>query len=212
MSLPANLPWLTNAAALAVLAVATLRLPWYKLRGDAEAQRVFFMAALALALLRGFNSHALAGVQLNFIGAMVATLMFGPRFALWAMLPASLLGWAFNAAWLGPGADFLVTAAAPVLLAQGWSRLAERFLPPNLFIYLIVQAFFGGALTLAACNVLKAAASAWLGLDHAGFYLLATAPMMFGEAFLSGGAMTLIVVYRPQWCSSFDDARYLRKR
>ena len=33
-----------------------------------------------------------------------------------------------------------------------------------------------------------------------------------GEAFLTGGAMALIVVYRPHWCSTFDDARYLRPR
>ena len=39
--------------------------------------------------------------------------------------------------------------------------------------------------------------------------ILATPLMMFGEAFLSGGAMALIVVYRPHWCSTFDDARYL---
>ena len=33
-----------------------------------------------------------------------------------------------------------------------------------------------------------------------------------GEAFLTGGVMALIVVYRPHWCSTFDDARYLRPR
>ena len=55
-------------------------------------------------------------------------------------------------------------------------------------------------------------AAAWLELPGAGFYLLATPLMMFGEAFLTGGAMALIVVYRPHWCSTFDDARYLRPR
>jgi uncharacterized membrane protein len=35
--------------------------------------------------------------------------------------------------------------------------------------------------------------------------------MMFGEAFLSGGALALMVAYRPQWLASFDDARYLRR-
>jgi uncharacterized membrane protein len=55
----------------------------------------------------------------------------------------------------------------------------------------------------------KAGASAWLGIGDPGFYLISAVPMMFGEGFLSGGAMALVVVYRPQWCATFDDQRYL---
>ena len=28
-------------------------------------------------------------------------------------------------------------------------------------------------------------------------------------AFITGGALTLLVVYRPQWVATFDDARYI---
>ena len=68
----AALQWLAGAVALAVLALAVPRLPWHKLQGDPEAQRVLGMATMALVLLRVFNTHGLAGVQLNFTGAMVA--------------------------------------------------------------------------------------------------------------------------------------------
>ena len=30
--------------------------------------------------------------------------------------------------------------------------------------------------------------------------------------FFTGGTMAMIVAYRPQWCASFDDARYLSRR
>ncbi|QLQ27184.1 energy-coupling factor ABC transporter permease [Pseudoxanthomonas mexicana] len=208
----AALQWLAGAVALAVLALAVPRLPWHKLQGDPEAQRVLGMATMALVLLRVFNTHGLAGVQLNFTGAMVAVLMFGPAFALWALAVASLVAWPFGYAWLGPGPDFLATAAVPVALGWAWSRFCERRLPPNLFLYVLVQGFLGGALAIAASNLGKYLAAAWLELPGAGFYLLATPLMMFGEAFLTGGAMALIVVYRPHWCSTFDDARYLRPR
>jgi hypothetical protein len=33
--------------------------------------------------------------------------------------------------------------------------------------------------------------------------------LAFGEATLTGMALTLMVVYRPQWVATFDDARYL---
>ena len=125
---------------------------------------------------------------------------------------ASLVAWPFGYAWLGPGPDFLATAAVPVALGWAWSRFCERRLSPNLFVYVLVQGFLGGALAIAASNLGKYLAAAWLELPGAGFYLLATPLMMFGEAFLTGGAMALIVVYRPHWCSTFDDARYLRPR
>jgi uncharacterized membrane protein len=34
----------------------------------------------------------------------------------------------------------------------------------------------------------------------------------FAEAWLNGAAITLMVVYYPQWVGSFDDRRYLFKR
>jgi uncharacterized membrane protein len=33
--------------------------------------------------------------------------------------------------------------------------------------------------------------------------------LMFGEAFLNGMAMTLLVAYRPRWVSTFHDHWYL---
>ncbi|WP_313927994.1 energy-coupling factor ABC transporter permease [Pseudoxanthomonas sp.] len=209
---PVLLPWTSAVLGVSLLAVAATRLPWHKLRDDEEAQRVLGIATMALLLLRIFNTHGLAGVQLNFIGAMVAVLMFGPAFALWALAVVSLVAWPFGYVWLGPGPDFLATAVVPVALGWAWSRWCERRLPPNLFAYVLVQGFVGGALAIAACNLAKYLVAMWLDMPGASFYLLATPLMMFGEAFLCGGVMALVVVYRPQWCSTFDDARYLRPR
>jgi uncharacterized membrane protein len=34
--------------------------------------------------------------------------------------------------------------------------------------------------------------------------------MAWAEAFLTGAAITLMVVYQPGWVATFDDRRYLR--
>lgn len=192
-----------------VLAWAAWRLPWYKLRGDPEALRVLLFATLALAAMRWFNADALQGVRLHFVGATVATLMFGARFALWAMAIVSLAARVMGSAWYGWAPDFLVCGVSGIVVSEAVGRFIERRLPPNLLIYVWVRGFLGGALAIAAAHLLKAAIAAWLEDPAAAAYLAATPPMMFGEGFFCGAAMALIVVYRPAWCATFDDARYL---
>lgn len=203
---------LAFAAACLVLALAARRLPWYKLRGDPEALRVLLLTTVALAALRWFNADALQGVKLHFVGATVAALMFGARFALWSMAAASLAAWAMGAAWFGWAPDFLVAGASGVLVTEAFGRFVERRLPPNLLIYVWVRGFFGGALAIAVANALKATVAALRDEPSVAAYLAATPPMMFGEGFFCGAAMALIVVYRPQWCATFDDARYLDRQ
>ena len=210
----AGVPEAVQVAALAasavVLASTARRLPWHKLEGDREAQRVLLLATFGLAALRWFNADALAGSSLHFLGAAIASLMFGPGFALWALAVASLLAWVGETAWLGWGPDFLACGVVPVLVARALFRFEQARLPPNLFVYGLVNGFLCGGLSMLASQLAKAGASAWLDVGQPGVYLASAVPMMFGEGFLSGGAMALVVVYRPHWCATFDDRRYLR--
>jgi uncharacterized membrane protein len=48
----------------------------------------------------------------------------------------------------------------------------------------------------------------YLAADYLPWFAL----MAWAEAFTTGAAITLMVVYRPAWVATFDDARYLRRR
>jgi uncharacterized membrane protein len=49
-------------------------------------------------------------------------------------------------------------------------------------------------------------------VTHVGPEYFAVLPLMsFGEAFVNGMVMAMMVVYRPKWVMSFDDRLYLRK-
>lgn len=199
--------------ALVVLAQAARRLPWFKWRGDRDAQRAWLVFVAVLIALRFAVFDQIPGLRLHFLGAAVATLMFGRAFALWAMAFVSLGAWLGGAGvWMGPALDFLVCGAVPVFWMQWQHEQVQRRLPNHLFVYVFVTAFFGGALTAFFSQVARAA---WLwstdahalAIEH---YLIAAPLMMFGEAFFTGGTLAILVVYRPQWVASFDDARYLR--
>ncbi|NLW96403.1 energy-coupling factor ABC transporter permease [Luteimonas wenzhouensis] len=199
-------PWLLAAVLLARTAPALRR---HLAGADAEALRVLVVATLALAAMRWFNTAALQGVMLHFLGATIATLMFGAGAACWVMAASSLAGALMGAAWHGWAMDFLATGALPVAVSAAASRAARTWLPRNIFTYVMLNAFAGGALAMAASMLAKAAVVAWLGGRTLAAYLAATPMLMFAEAFFAGTVMVLVVVYRPHWCRSFDDRDYL---
>jgi len=201
--------WAAWLAAALVLARGLPALRRHVAGADAQARRILLLATIALAAMRWFNTAALQGVMLHFLGATVATLMFGAGTACWVMAVASLAGVLLGASWHGWAADFLVTGALPVAVTALVSWAARTWLPRNVFTYVMLNAFAGAALAMAASLLAKAAVTAWLGGRALAAYLAATPMLMFAEAFFAGGVMVLVVVYRPHWCRSFDDRAYL---
>jgi uncharacterized membrane protein len=201
-------------AALAVLAWALRGMPWHRL-ADRESATVFVVVLLALLAMRAMSVTLLPGMALHLVGAAIATLMFGWRFALLALAAAGLLDSAWTGtAWLGLPWDFLFGAALPV--AGVWWLLAagRKWLPRNPFAYVFGAAFAGGALAMLLAQGSKAALMLALGLSDADtvaeHYLLTLPAMMFSEAFFSGGTLAILAIYRPQWVATFDDDFYLR--
>ena len=213
-ALPAAVELAAWGLSLAALAYAGRRLPWFKLRGDSEAQHVLFGALLALVLLRFAVFDRIPGLHLHFLGAGIVCLMFGAAFALWAMAMASAAAALSPAGvWLGWAPDFLVCGVIPVLWMALAQRAVERRFSRNPFIYVFLIAFFAAALMALLSQLAKAAVVAGLvagAAPDAAFAYLVSAPlMMFGEAFLTGGTLALLVAYRPQWVASFDDRKWL---
>ena len=197
------------------LVLAARQLPWFKLRGDSEAQHVLFAAILAICVLRFAVFDRIPGLHLHFLGAGIVCLMFGTAFALWVMALASLAAALSPAGvWLGVGPDYLACGLIPVLFLHAVRRQVERRLPGNPFVYVFLIAFFGAGLAVLLGQLFKAAMTAGLvdgaARDAAMGYVISAPLMVFGEAFLTGGALALMVAYRPQWVASFEDAHWLK--
>lgn len=217
-ALPAWATALGWVLALLVLAASARGLRAERFRGaaGAEARRVLLVATLAVIALRWFNTAALQGVVLHFLGATAATLMFGAWAACWMLALASLAGVLLGAAWQGSWPlDFLLSGALPVAVTVAVGIAAMRWIPANIFTFVMVNAFAAAALAMAASSLATAALAALLSGPEAALggpataYLAATPLLMSGEAFLTAGVVVMVVVYRPQWCAGFDDRTYL---
>lgn len=214
MSVPPVADSLAWAGAVAVLGGGLRGLHWPRLAEPASAA-VFGAVLLALCLMRIASVPLAPGLELHFSGAAIATLMFGWRYALFALaLATGVDAVATGAAWIGAPWAFLVGGALPV--AGTWWLLAatRRWLPRNPFSYFLGAAFAGGMLSLALAQAGRGLVAALVGADGAGSqlrdYLLSLPAMMFGEGFFTGGALAILATWRPQWVATFDDDFYLR--
>jgi len=146
VTLPPPGQWLGVAIACVILAWAAWRLPWEKVRGDAEAQRIFAIFIAVVILLRAPSTQTVMGINLHFLGASIATLMFGARFALVALAVVSAAWALLGRVWLGWGWDFIANDAIPVAVTAGFGALVTRKLPAHIFIYIFGNAFFAAGL------------------------------------------------------------------
>ncbi len=213
-------------AQLAFLPYALLMLwavrsaPWKRL-ADNEQLHVWLATIVALTLVWSLKAGAKPGLHLHLIGATAFTLMFGRQLAI-VGLSVVLAAVTFNAGlkgvagWQAYALNALALIIVPVFVAHAIWCFTERFLPPNIFVFFFVAAFFGGALAALASGLFSGlmlwAAGVYtaelLFSDYLPFFIL----LGFAEAWLNGAAITLMVVYFPRWVGSFDDRRYLWRK
>ena len=199
--------WLT-------VVIVLWRAPWWHLR-DASAANILFGATVIVALIWTMKAGFISALNLHLLGATLLTLMFGWAFAIQSLLVILAIN-VFNGHgnWAAFPFNAIVLVLVPVLVSHGLFTLVDRKLPNHFFIYIFVCAFFGAALAMASA-ITTATLMHWLSGAHSlaylryNFYAYALL-IMFPEAFLTGMFMTLFVLYRPHWVSTFDDARYLK--
>lgn len=209
----AAIGWIVAAP---VLALALLRAPWSRF-ADGEQVHVWYGTLFALILLWSIQATVGEGFTFHLLGIAALTLIAGPALALVGSAAVVLvLMLVQGGAWASGPLAWGTMAALPVAVTWATLRLAERRLPPNFFVYVFVVAFFGAALSLIAAG-LAGALVLTLGAGRPaelvfGDYVPYLVYLAFGEATLNGMALTLLVVYRPQWVATFDDRRYIKGR
>ena len=217
MDLPASLfapgPLLAcNALAGFALALAAWRVDWKRLPGEAlNAWMGACVLVMALWLMKGGLKP---GLSFHLLGATVFTLLMGPWLALLALaLVLAALAAGGHGDWPSLGFNWLLAGAMPVGVSAAVLAFCRRHLPAQLFVYVFVNAFLTGGLSLFLCGAGGVAALGLAGAYPADYLLDEALPFYFllswSEAFISGLVMAILIVYRPQWVATFDDVRYL---
>ncbi|MDP1896640.1 MAG: energy-coupling factor ABC transporter permease [Sulfurimicrobium sp.] len=190
--------------------------PWRRLR-DNEQLHLFLGMCVGLMLLWSIKTGIRPGLNFHLLGATVFTLMFGPWLAI-AGLGVVLLGVTLSglSGWENFSVNGLLMGVLPVMVSYLIYRLVDGKLPNHVFVYIFLNAFVGAAIAMALTGLAATGLLALAGAYTADYLISNYLPyfllMGWSEALLSGMMLTLLVVYRPQWVATFDDARYIRNK
>ncbi|MCM2313157.1 MAG: hypothetical protein NDI84_17345, partial [Steroidobacteraceae bacterium] len=192
----------TFVLAGATLVLAAVSAPWRVWLEDRERQWVWLASLGVLVGLWSMKAGFTPGLSLRFLLVTTLTLMHGWQLAvIGGAMALAVLNVVGVAASPSLGADLLCVVIVPAVATVQIHQLVHARLPHNYFIYFFVTVFAGSALAYNLAGLARVtllATSGSLDAAHVGPEYFAVLPLMsFGEAFVNGLVMAMMVVYRP---------------
>lgn len=210
-------PWLWTSWLLytGCTLLAVIRAAWFRL-GQSDSSNIYFGTIVVLLLLWSINAEILPGQGFHFLAVTTMTLMFGWEFAFLAVqVVIAVLILEGRGSWETFALNALLLGALPAIFTQGLLHLSRRFLPRNYFVYIFINAFLA-----ATAGILLIGLATWLLLlantvyrpDQLENFLLVFAMAAIPEGTLNGMTMSILVVYKPGWVTTFRDEVYFYKK
>lgn len=192
---------------------------------EGAQQHAWLAGLVCVALLWTLQVRLGNGPGFGLLGVALYVLLFGAARGMLGLLLALVLHHLLaGGSWLALGASGLLFAVLPALVTAALQRAVARWLPKNLFIFIIGNGMFvtlaATALTsvlllllslgLAASTAVHAAADAAVAptahlADYIGYSLL----LAWGEALVSGMIFSALVIFTPRVVLTYRQDLYL---
>jgi uncharacterized membrane protein len=180
------------------------------------AEHAWLGAIVAASFLWQLHVRSPVGLDFGLLGGALFALVFGRARAVVGLLAALALHTLMaGGSWFNFGINGVLLAVVPACSASVLQRLIERWLPRNVFVFIIGNGLFvtmavtalASALLLAAASASAQAALRQLD-EHIAYSLL----LAWGEALVSGMIFSALVVFLPQIVLTYRQDTYLPPR
>lgn len=155
------------------------------------------------------------GLIFHFYGASLLTAMFGPAIALAILFPVAFLGiYAIQGNYEAASQHYLMVCVLPTLFAYLSIKIIQRFIPKHLFVLILGNGYVAAFMSVVLSGTLLLLARLIMGeanqLDLEG-WLLGLIIIAFMEGSLSGMLLAILLIFRPQWVSTYNEEVYMSR-
>ncbi|HEY0665435.1 MAG TPA: energy-coupling factor ABC transporter permease [Gallionella sp.] len=219
MNLPASLfgnelLWLANLLFAALLVRALRLAPWRDLLRNHIRFNALVGLLLGITAFWQLSAGIRPGFNFHLLGATLFVLMFGWQIALITLTVVMCGTWIYrDMDMVALGLNGLLMLAIPVLFSEWLLRASQRYLPKNLFLFVLWNGFvcaaFAIALMIAATTLLLLAFTHYTWAEIQYHYFIPAPILIFAEAFATGAMITGFTVAQPEAVLNFSDRDYL---
>ena len=203
---------LINLALLTVAMFAALLLrPWRMLAGSVRTTPLLATLTLVPWLWALPSLHNMP-LQLQGSGACLVVLMLGWPLAVPVLCVVGLIAWLISPMDWETALDLTVwLGLVPATLALTMGAAVRRWIGLHLFVYVLGRAFIGTAVCVFVAGLLaQFTGHSMPGIDD-DLSLVARWLVAWGDAFMTGLLVSIMVAFKPEWLATWSDRLYLKK-
>jgi uncharacterized membrane protein len=209
-----DLLWLANALFAYILYRAATRAPWRLVLNNAVMVNALVGLVFGAFFFWQMNAGIRPGINFHVLGSILFMLMFGSHVATIAIATVMLASWIrTDASFISLGLNGLLMISLPVIFGDWLLRFSKRYMPKNLFLFVLWNGFACGAFSI----ILNVTATTLLLLSFTHYtwpqiqyhYLIPAPIIVLAEAFTTGMLITAFTVFQPDAVMNFSDEEYI---
>jgi len=215
----ADMAWILSATAIFLLGVFKSR---HGVLLQPRLRNIFISCILLLALAWNIRAHLpssnidnLIDLSFHFFGASLLVALFGFWSAITLLFIVALIGvFGISGDLVEASRHYVLVSIVPALIAFGVIKAVQRLLPKHLFILILgngylaafISTFLTGLLIFCIQQIFQM--TSFGTTDPLGWFL-GLLILSFMEGSLSGMLLAILLVYRPQWVSTYREDQYM---
>ncbi|MDX8386194.1 MAG: energy-coupling factor ABC transporter permease [Gallionella sp.] len=219
MNLPAilfsnDLLWLCNLLFMVLMYRAFRLANWRELFNNHLRFNALIGLVLGITIFWQLNAGVRPGFNFHLLGATLFLLMFGWPIALITLTAIMLGTWIYSGIdFLSLGLNGLLMLAIPIFVSQGLLYIGRRFLPKNLFVFVLFNGFlcagFAMGIMMFATTMILLGFTDYTMSEIQYHYFIPAPILIFAEAFGTGSIATAFTVAQPEAMKNFSVADYI---
>ncbi|WP_062307629.1 energy-coupling factor ABC transporter permease [Polynucleobacter sinensis] len=214
-----TMAWILSACAIFLLGVYQSR---HGVLLQPRLRNLFLSCIVLLAVAWNIRAHLpnsnidnFIDLSFHFFGASLLVALFGFWSAITLLFIVALVGvFGLSGDLVEASRHYIVVSVTPAILAYGVIQAVHRFLPKHLFVLILGNGYLAAFMSTFITGVMIYLLQLLFDINSFGSndplgWFLGLLILSFMEGSLSGMLLAILLVYRPQWVSTYQEDVYM---